>query len=137
MRLGELMMKRVQIKSKYTTDTLRLHGLEQIIPIQERLVRWKLDGDGVLERLVLLGMRLEKHDGFTDCRFLTSTAHSPVNTRRDPHMREVRITDGDTIVILDPAKVQHEFRLQGIDAPGGIRPTARNPWNICPIWSPG
>ena len=29
----------------------------------------------------------------------------------------VRITDGDTIVVLDAEKVQHKIRLQGIDAP--------------------
>ena len=31
--------------------------------------------------------------------------------------RVVRVTDGDTIVILDSADVQHKIRLQGIDAP--------------------
>jgi endonuclease YncB( thermonuclease family) len=31
--------------------------------------------------------------------------------------RVVRVTDGDTIVILDSAKAQHKIRLQGIDAP--------------------
>ena len=31
--------------------------------------------------------------------------------------RVVRITDGDTIVVLDADKVQHKIRLQGIDAP--------------------
>ena len=31
--------------------------------------------------------------------------------------RVVRVTDGDTIVILDADKVQHKIRLQGIDAP--------------------
>ena len=36
-----------------------------------------------------------------------------------PHAtgRVVRITDGDTIVVLDADKVQHKIRLQGIDAP--------------------
>ena len=29
----------------------------------------------------------------------------------------VRVTDGDTIVVLDAGKVQHKIRLQGIDAP--------------------
>jgi len=29
----------------------------------------------------------------------------------------VRVTDGDTIVVLDADKVQHKIRLQGIDAP--------------------
>jgi endonuclease YncB( thermonuclease family) len=31
--------------------------------------------------------------------------------------RVVRVTDGDTIVILDSANAQHKIRLQGIDAP--------------------
>jgi hypothetical protein len=31
--------------------------------------------------------------------------------------RVVRVTDGDTIVILDPADTQHKIRLTGIDAP--------------------
>ena len=31
--------------------------------------------------------------------------------------RTVRVTDGDTIVILSESNVQHKIRLQGIDAP--------------------
>jgi len=31
--------------------------------------------------------------------------------------RVVRVTDGDTIVILDSADAQHKIRLTGIDAP--------------------
>jgi endonuclease YncB( thermonuclease family) len=31
--------------------------------------------------------------------------------------RVVRVTDGDTIVVLDSANVQHKIRLTGIDAP--------------------
>ena len=31
--------------------------------------------------------------------------------------RVVRVTDGDTIVVLDADKVQRKIRLQGIDAP--------------------
>jgi endonuclease YncB( thermonuclease family) len=31
--------------------------------------------------------------------------------------RVVRVTDGDTLVVLDAAKVQHKIRLHGIDAP--------------------
>ena len=31
--------------------------------------------------------------------------------------RVVRVTDGDTIVVLDSAKAQHKVRLTGIDAP--------------------
>ena len=31
--------------------------------------------------------------------------------------RVVRVTDGDTIVVLDASKVQHKIRLTGIDAP--------------------
>ena len=31
--------------------------------------------------------------------------------------RTVRVTDGDTIVILSEGNVQHKIRLQGIDAP--------------------
>ncbi len=33
------------------------------------------------------------------------------------HGNVVGITDGDTITVLDSAKVQHKIRLQGIDAP--------------------
>jgi len=29
----------------------------------------------------------------------------------------VRVTDGDTIVVLDSADAQHKIRLTGIDAP--------------------
>ena len=31
--------------------------------------------------------------------------------------RTVRVSDGDTIVILSEGNVQHKIRLQGIDAP--------------------
>jgi endonuclease YncB( thermonuclease family) len=31
--------------------------------------------------------------------------------------RVVRVTDGDTIVVLDSANAQHKIRLTGIDAP--------------------
>ena len=31
--------------------------------------------------------------------------------------RVVRVTDGDTITVLDAAKTQHKIRLHGIDAP--------------------
>ena len=31
--------------------------------------------------------------------------------------RVVRVTDGDTLVVLDVTKTQHKIRLQGIDAP--------------------
>lgn len=31
--------------------------------------------------------------------------------------RVIRVTDGDTVVILSDRKVQHKIRLQGIDAP--------------------
>jgi endonuclease YncB( thermonuclease family) len=31
--------------------------------------------------------------------------------------RVVRVTDGDTIVVLDSANTQHKIRLQGIDTP--------------------
>ena len=31
--------------------------------------------------------------------------------------RVVRVTDGDTIVVLDASNTQHKIRLQGIDAP--------------------
>ena len=31
--------------------------------------------------------------------------------------RVVRVTDGDTIVVLDSANTQHKIRLTGIDAP--------------------
>jgi endonuclease YncB( thermonuclease family) len=32
--------------------------------------------------------------------------------------RVIRVTDGDTVVILDADNVQHKIRLSGIDAPG-------------------
>ena len=31
--------------------------------------------------------------------------------------KTIRVTDGDTIVILSESNVQHKIRLQGIDAP--------------------
>ena len=31
--------------------------------------------------------------------------------------RVVRVTDGDTIIVLDAKNIQHKIRLQGIDAP--------------------
>lgn len=31
--------------------------------------------------------------------------------------RVVNVTDGDTVTVLDAAKVQHKVRLAGIDAP--------------------
>ena len=40
------------------------------------------------------------------------SAHAEILTGR-----VVRVTDGDTIVVLDAGKVQHKIRLQGIDAP--------------------
>lgn len=36
--------------------------------------------------------------------------------------RVVRVTDGDTVVVLDAAKTQHKVRLQGIDAPERKQP---------------
>jgi endonuclease YncB( thermonuclease family) len=36
--------------------------------------------------------------------------------------RVVRVADGDTITVLDPAKVQHRIRLAGIDAPERAQP---------------
>jgi endonuclease YncB( thermonuclease family) len=36
--------------------------------------------------------------------------------------RVVRVTDGDTIVVLDQAKRQHKIRLAGIDAPESMQP---------------
>ena len=36
--------------------------------------------------------------------------------------RVVAVTDGDTIKVLDPDKVQHKIRLTGIDAPESKQP---------------
>ena len=36
--------------------------------------------------------------------------------------RVVRVTDGDTIVVLDQTKQQHKIRLAGIDAPESTQP---------------
>jgi endonuclease YncB( thermonuclease family) len=36
--------------------------------------------------------------------------------------RVVRITDGDTVVVLDESRVQHKVRLAGIDAPEKKQP---------------
>ena len=44
--------------------------------------------------------------------FTLSLAHAESLTGR-----VVRVTDGDTIVVLDANKQQHKIRLQGIDAP--------------------
>ncbi len=43
---------------------------------------------------------------------LTVSAHADVIKGR-----VVRVSDGDTIVVLDAQKVQHKIRLAGIDAP--------------------
>ncbi len=37
----------------------------------------------------------------------------------------VRVADGDTITILDPARTQYKIRLQGIDAPEKGQPFGR------------
>ena len=50
--------------------------------------------------------------------------------------RVVRVTDGDTIVVLDSSKVQHKIRLTGIDAPERSQASGRSRRNTCPIWSP-
>ena len=39
--------------------------------------------------------------------------------------RVVRVADGDTITILDPARTQYKIRLQGIDAPEKGQPFGR------------
>jgi endonuclease YncB( thermonuclease family) len=44
---------------------------------------------------------------FTPCLILADTLTG----------RVVRITDGDTVVVLDSSNAQHKIRLQGIDAP--------------------
>ena len=38
------------------------------------------------------------------------------------HGRVVRVTDGDTVVVLDGAREQHKVRVQGIDAPERAQP---------------
>ena len=39
--------------------------------------------------------------------------------------RVVRVADGDTITIIDPARTQYKIRLQGIDAPEKGQPFGR------------
>ncbi|MFC1772607.1 thermonuclease family protein [Pseudomonadota bacterium] len=49
--------------------------------------------------------------------FLLLTIHVPYASAATLTGRTVRVTDGDTIVILSEGNVQHKIRLQGIDAP--------------------
>ncbi|MDB5344313.1 MAG: nucH [Schlesneria sp.] len=49
--------------------------------------------------------------------FCAVLAVSHVATAGELRGKVVSIADGDTITILDPDKVQHKIRLQGIDAP--------------------
>ena len=43
--------------------------------------------------------------------------HASVSIAGSLTGRVVRVTDGDTIVVLDTNSAQHKIRLQGIDAP--------------------
>ena len=45
--------------------------------------------------------------------------------------RVVHIADGDTITVLDAAKVQHKIRLEGIDAPEKGRRSERKAKRTC------
>ena len=44
-------------------------------------------------------------------------ALSQVGLAEELRGKVVRITDGDTVTVLDAEKMQHKIRLQGIDAP--------------------
>ena len=51
--------------------------------------------------------------------------------------RVVRVTDGDTIVVLDASKVQHKIRLTGIDAPERHQAYDTKSKEHLAIWSQG
>ena len=45
----------------------------------------------------------------------------------------VGVADGDTVTVLDAAKVQHKIRLTGIDASEKAQPFGQRSKEICPI----
>jgi endonuclease YncB( thermonuclease family) len=52
--------------------------------------------------------------------FLAAFASGPI--AKELSGRIVRVADGDTVTVLDRAKVQHRVRLAGIDAPERAQP---------------
>jgi endonuclease YncB( thermonuclease family) len=53
----------------------------------------------------------------TSVLIILFTTHASVSIAESLTDRVVRVTDGDTIVVLDTNNAQHKIRLQGIDAP--------------------
>ena len=53
----------------------------------------------------------------TSALFIFLIAHASVSIADSLTGRVVRVTDGDTIVVLDANNAQHKIRLTGIDAP--------------------
>ena len=58
------------------------------------------------------------------CLALSSTAAAPVQPTLTG--RVVAVTDGDTLTLLTPDKIQHKVRLDQIDAPESGQPWGRN-----------
>jgi endonuclease YncB( thermonuclease family) len=53
----------------------------------------------------------------TSVLIILFTTHASVSIAESLTGRVVRVTDGDTIVVLNTNNVQHKIRLQSIDAP--------------------
>ena len=53
----------------------------------------------------------------TSALFIFLIAHASISIADSLTGRVVRVTDGDTIVVLDANNAQHKIRLTGIDAP--------------------
>ena len=58
------------------------------------------------------------HTSLLVCLSLLASAASAAELRG----KVIKITDGDTVVILDAKKAQHKIRLNGIDAPESQQP---------------
>lgn len=120
----------MQIDEK--TGSPRYAELRMTIPVQVKLTMAKLDDhphlrqagqpesqyrQGRLTRLVISLLLL----------LIQSVALADSITGR-----VARVTDGDTIVVLDASNAQHKIRLQGMDAPERAKPSGRNPKSTCP-----
>jgi endonuclease YncB( thermonuclease family) len=55
--------------------------------------------------------------GMLAAAFVLCVGYAGPAAAAELHGRVVKVTDGDTVVVLDAAREQHKVRLQGIDAP--------------------
>jgi endonuclease YncB( thermonuclease family) len=73
-----------------------------------------------------MGLRLSTFhrlsEGLRLLSLLVALAASPLAWAETYTGRVVRISDGDTVVVLDESRVQHKVRLSGIDAPEKKQP---------------